>query len=343
MDCIEGIKITYPRYLCLPGQRFMAWNILLMYWGAYPVIKILHGRAGFNLIHSYGVLPAGFAGQLTAGRLNLRSTCTAIGLDINVFAQRSAAMKAMAKYVLANTGQIITVGRELALEINKLQLTDLKIKVIYNGVDDKTFDTAGISHTQAKMKLGFSQDQRMVLFVGRVVREKGVYELIEAFARVARKFPRAVLAVVGEGNEQASLKALSIKRGIRNKVIFAGNLPQKELARWYAASEVVVLLSYYEGLPNVIKEAMSCGKAVVAAKAVGISELVVDGQTGFLVAPGQVDGAAAAMEKLLVNPELGRNMGRRARSLFKAKDFNWRQTAQAYREVYQQLTEKSEV
>ncbi|WP_027364773.1 glycosyltransferase [Desulfotruncus alcoholivorax] len=98
---------------------------------------------------------------------------------------------------------------------------------------------------------------------------------------------------------------------------------------------------YYEGLPNVIKEAMCCGKAVVAAKTVGIAELVVDGRTGLLVEPGRVDGAAAALEKLLANPELGRQMGGRARSLFKAKRFDWRQTAQAYREVYRRLTDKS--
>lgn len=341
MDCIEGIKITYPRYLCLPGQKFMIWNIFFMYWGAYPVIKILYDRAGFNLIHSYGVLPAGFAGQLTANRLNLLSACTAIGLDINVFAKRSAVMKALAKYVLANTGHIIAVGKELALEINKLQLTDQRIKVIYNGVDNKTFDIAGISHIQAKMKLGLSQNQRMVLFVGRVVREKGVYELIEAFARVSQRFPQAVLAIVGEGNEKKSLRILSSKKGIQNKVLFVGNIPQKELAWWYAASEIVVLLSYYEGLPNVIKEAMSCGKAVVAAKTVGIPELVVDDQTGFSVEPGQVDGAVAALEELLANPELGWKMGMQARSLLSAKDFNWRQTAQAYREVYLQLIKKS--
>lgn len=340
MDCIEGIKVIYPRYFCLPGQKYIGLNIFFMYWSVYPVIKILHNKDKYKIIHAYGALPAGFAGQIAAKKLNLISICTAIGLDINVIAKKSAKMETLAKYVLENTGQVITVGKELALETNKLLISNKNIKVIYNGVDSQLFDTTTIDPVWPRKKLGFNQSKRIILFVGRLVREKGVYELIEVFTRVSQRNSETFLAIVGDGNEKESLMQLSERKGIREKIVFAGNISHKELVWWYAASEVVVLLSYYEGVPNVIKEAMSCGRVVVATRTVGISELVVDGQTGVLVEPGNVNEAVVALEKLLVYPELGKKMGICARKLICKKHLNWQETAKAYQEVYIELIKK---
>lgn len=336
-ECIDGVEVIYPRYFCLPGQRFIVWNTLFMYWSVYPIMRIMHRKGIFNIIHSYGVLPAGFVGQLTAARLNLLSACTVIGLDINVLAKKSAKAGALAKYVLEKAGQVITVGKDLASETNKLQVPNNRIKVIYNGVDSERFDLTNIDCARARFELGFSSGDRIILFVGRLVREKGIYELIEVFARVSQKFSEAILVIVGDGNEKEALVNLACKKGIKEKVAFAGNIPYKKLVWWYAASEIVALLSYYEGVPNVLKEAMSCGRAVVATRTAGITELVTDGETGILVEPGSIDQAVLALEKLLASSEPRRKMGIYARSLIREKQFSWKNTAEAYREVYAQL------
>ncbi|OPX84750.1 MAG: putative teichuronic acid biosynthesis glycosyltransferase TuaC [Pelotomaculum sp. PtaB.Bin104] len=335
-EWIKGVEIFYPRYLCLPGKKFIYWNTLFMYWSVYPVLKKLHGKVRFNIMHSYGVLPAGYVGQLTAEKLGLSSTCTAIGLDINMLAQKSIKAGALARYVLENTGQVIAVGKDLAAEINKLYVPDKMIKVIYNGIDSERFNTTNIDYVQARIKLGLSPDVRIILFVGRLVREKGIYELLEVFNRVLQNFSEAILVIVGDGNEKEALMNLAGEKGIQDKITFTGSIPHKDLVWWYAASEIVILLSYYEGVPNVLKEAMSCGRAVLATSTVGITELVVDGETGLLVEPGNVEQAVAALEKLLAEPKLSRDMGINARRLIQEKQLSWEKTAKAYQDVYLQ-------
>lgn len=337
--CIDGVEVIYPRFFCLPGIKFIKWNMMFMFWAVYPVINIMNNSAVFNIIHSYGVLPAGFVGQLSAKRLNLLSVCTAIGSDINVVAKSSEKMFSRAKYVLENAGQVISVGENLASEIKKHDMTNRNIKVIYQGVDSQAFDTTNIDPVQAKIKLGFMPGDRIILFVGNLVRVKGIYELTEAFAQISQKFLDAKLVIVGTGEEKNALIDLAHKKGLQRKIIFAGQIQHEELVWWYAASEIVVLLSYHEGVPNVIKEAMSCGRPVVATRTIGISELVDDGKSGILVHPGSINDAVAALEKLLGDSRLKRKMGEYARQLILKGMPNWQQTAEAYRKVYVQLIE----
>lgn len=341
-ECIDGVKILHPRYFCLPGRRFSEWNMFFMYWAICPIIKIINDKARYKVIHSYGVLPAGYAGILIARKLNLNSICTAIGSDINVMAQKSETMRDRAKYVLENTGQVVTVSKDLASQAEKISEPAQKIKVIYEGVDSGIFDTTSVNRIQAKLKLGFNPDNRIILFVGGLVREKGVYELIEAFAQVNRRFPDAVLAMAGQGKEKNALIILVDQMGLREKVFFAGQVPYQELVWWYAACECVVLLSYHEGVPNVIKEAMSCGRPVVATRVTGIPELVADGKSGILVDPANIDEAVEALEILLADPELGGKMGDYARQSILKGWLTWRQTADAYRNVYRRLIEQTE-
>lgn len=336
-ECFDGVEIVYPRFFCLPGGRLHYWNILFMYLAVYPVIRTINNAGTFNVIHSYGVLPAGFAGQLIARKLNMVSVSTAIGSDINVLAQKSNRMIALTKSVLENTGQVVAVSKALALKASKLTGINRNVKVIYEGVDGGMFDASRMDRGQLKLKLGFSAGERLILFAGRLVREKGVYELIEAFSRVSGKFPEAVLVFVGTGKEKNALIDLVERKGLHERIVFAGEKPHEELVCWYTASEVVVLLSHYEGVPNVIKEAMSCCRPVIATRTGGIPELVVDGKSGILVEPGNVDEAVKALEKLLRNPELGVNMGIYARELLRQRQLDWKRTAEAYRQVYIQL------
>jgi glycosyltransferase involved in cell wall biosynthesis len=134
-----------------------------------------------------------------------------------------------------------------------------------------------------------------VLFAGRLSAEKGIAELVAATAGMN-------LVVAGDGP-------------LRHLVPSAlGFVPHAELERLYARAAVVVLPSHREGLPLCVLEAMAHGRPVVATAVGGIPELVEDGVTGFLVAPGDVDGLRGALERLLGDPVLRRRMGRAARA-----------------------------
>jgi glycosyltransferase involved in cell wall biosynthesis len=128
--------------------------------------------------------------------------------------------------------------------------------------------------------LGLAEDAEMVLYVGRLVAEKGLRELLDAAGRLHGSRPRLQLALVGEGPLRTELQALASATGV--PVHFAGAQPPAEVARWMAASNLVTLPSYSEGHPNVLVEALACGRPVVATPVGGIPE-VVDASSGLLV------------------------------------------------------------
>jgi len=338
-ETIDGVEIFHPRFLCLPSGNYDNWNIRLMFWSLLPPISIFNETARFTVIHSYGLLPTGYVGQLIAEKLGLASVCTAIGSDVNMVGQKPASVVDKAKYTLTNTHVVVAVGQELAQQAERLNEQAREIKVIYEGVDDRLFDTTDLSPEKAKVKLGFKATDRLILYVGRLLRQKGVYELIDAFAQISVQYPSAHLVLVGSGQDYEALAALAEAKELQSKVTFAGQVPNAELVWWYAACEISVLLSYHEGVPNVIKEAMSCGRPVVATQAVGIAELVENGVNGILVAPRNSDEAAEALGKLLADPDLARRMGEHGRQLIKSGWAGWQQTAHSYQEVYLQLNE----
>jgi len=337
-ETIEGVEVIHPRFLCLPGGKFDAINGTFMYWAIFPVVKLLHHKYKFDLMHSYSMIQAGYVGQLIASKLNLITVCTAIGDDVHVFPFKSNVLMARTKFVMTNAAGIVAVGEDLANKASRLIIDHKEIIVIYNGVDRIAYDTTGIDRSEAKLKLGYDYRDRIILFVGRLVRHKGVYELVNAFNQLSEHEPNLKLAIVGSGVEKESLMALVKEKGIGAKVTFWDEVPNKELVWWYAASELVALLSYFEGVPNVVKEAMSSGRPVVATETTGTKELVIEGKTGFLVTPGDVGGAAEALKKILSNADLAQEMGRNAREFIHEKWLDWKQTGRHYRQLYESLT-----
>ncbi len=335
---IGGVKVLHPRYFCLPGGKFERLNGYSMFLAVESVAEILHRAVSFNLVHSYCVFPSGYIGLLISDRLNLPSVCTAIGSDINITAFRSASMTRLVRNILNNTGQVVAVGNELARKALTLQTSDKDVKVIYNGVDDDMFCTEKIDRELIRQKTGFKPDDRVILFVGRLVSGKGIYELIEVFEQICNKFKDTTLALVGDGPEKEALGSLAKSKGLGGRILLPGPALHEDLVYWYAACEVFVLLSHHEGVPNVIAEAMSCGKPVVATRTGGIPELVEDTKSGFLVEQGHTSEAVEALEKLLADPAAGRGMGKLGRDIVNNRPLKWKDCAAAYLEIFEQLT-----
>lgn len=177
----------------------------------------------------------------------------------------------------------------------------------------------------------------IILYAGVVVRLKGIWELVQAFARVVREFPGARLRVTGRiqdaeyFRETARLAEESCPAG---SVGFCEAVPQRELARQMAEASVFVLPSFSEGLPRVVFEAMATGTPTIGSRVGGIPELIEDGVTGWLVPPGDVDALAEKIMWVLRHPSEARAMGEKARQF--ARDVF---TPEKYVEGYRQLFE----
>lgn len=159
-----------------------------------------------------------------------------------------------------------------------------------------------------------------ILTVGRAVPEKGQALLIEALAELARRGVDARLAIVGDGPELPELRALAERLGVAGSVELAGALGQGEIVAYFERADVFALPSFAEGLPVVLMEAMATGLPVVTTPIAGIPELVEDGRSGYLVAPGRADELAGALERLLgATPEERAAMGRAGRAKVEAE------------------------
>jgi glycosyltransferase involved in cell wall biosynthesis len=168
--------------------------------------------------------------------------------------------------------------------------------VLYNGIDLERF--APGDRDVARAALGIQGRHPIVLYVGRVAGGKGLGTLLEAFARVAAGRPTARLALVGDGELRAELAADAAARGIAGQVDFVGEVPYDHVPLWMRAADVIALASEHEGFPNVVREALACGRPVVST-AVGDVPRIVTPDVGRLVAVGDAAALAGALEAVL--------------------------------------------
>lgn len=160
---------------------------------------------------------------------------------------------------------------------------------------------------------------KRLLFVGRLTAAKGVPVLIEAMARVRAAHPDAHLTLIGDGPERGRLERRVRDLGLSGAVTFAGLRSQDEVADMLARTAVFVLPSFAEGVPVVLMEAMAARRPVVATRIAGIPELVDDGVSGRVVAPGDGASLADAVCDILSDPQRAAAMGAAGRRKVEAE------------------------
>jgi 1,2-diacylglycerol 3-alpha-glucosyltransferase len=160
--------------------------------------------------------------------------------------------------------------------------------------------------------LGSSFTQ-MVLLVARLALQKDVPTLLRAFALVQKEHSDTLLLLVGGGPLEKELRNRVAEMGLQKRVSFAGTVPYEQLPAYYAACDVLVLCSVYEGNARVLAEAAATAKAVVSTAVSGAADTIVDGETGFIVPIGDHEAMAERLETLLRDPQKASQMGARAR------------------------------
>lgn len=204
-----------------------------------------------------------------------------------------------------------------------------RVAVVAPGIDLASFFPR--PKAEARRKIGFS-GQRLLLFVGRLERLKGVETLLRAFALAAdRRHQDVRLLVLGEDSqeakqsEKARLRTIAETLGIAERVDFLGSVAHHELPYFYAAADACLMPSYSESFGLVGLEAQACGCAVIASNVAGLASVVREGVTGYLVAGHEPADWADRMLRLLDDAESADQMGRRGVLL--AQRFPWALTA----------------
>ena len=213
--------------------------------------------------------------------------------------------------------------------LNFEQATGYPIHFVPGGVDADLF-APGPSDLRARLGLERSE---VLLFAGRLVPMKNLPLLLDAFALLRRRRPAAVLIVVGEGPLAGKARGQAARLGVAEAVRFVGAAPHEQMPAYYNAADVFVLSSTFDNSPNVVLEAMACGRPVVATRVGGVPLYVEQGENGLLVEGGDAAGLAAALERLLADPPYAAALAARARERVLAT-FTWERSAAALLDVY---------
>jgi 1,2-diacylglycerol 3-alpha-glucosyltransferase len=184
------------------------------------------------------------------------------------------------------------------------------IEVLPTGVDLERWRPG--DRESARRRLGLPAGSSLLLYVGRLDREKNLGLLLDAFARIASRHPSARLVMVGRGTQADALAAQVARWGLGARVRFAGGVPAADLVPYYQAADVFVFTSTTETQGLAVLEAMATGLPVVAVRASGIEEAVADGVSGLLV-PEHAEAVAAGVDGLLRDPDLAAKLAGGAR------------------------------
>ncbi len=206
-----------------------------------------------------------------------------------------------------------------------------KTVVIPNGVDARPFLQAEPFNWQ---QLGLPHDAKVLLTIGRLEEQKGIDDLLTAFAIVAPKFPSAHLALVGDGPDHTKLKACSVSLALAHRVWFLGR--RTDVPQLLAGADLFVLASRWEGMPNVVLEAMAAGLPVVATRVEGTSELLAEGQTGWLVPAKDPQALAHRIVSVMKFPDTALAVGLAAQKSVKSQ-FTTEAMVARYVALYRQL------
>jgi glycosyltransferase involved in cell wall biosynthesis len=211
----------------------------------------------------------------------------------------------------------LVTGTYAADYLQSFGLSEDRVYLVANTTDVSRMMVAvdrcrGAEAVEERRRLGL-EGKEVVLFVGRLVRVKGLQPLMDAFDSVRRQRPHAALVLVGDGPMRQSIETWA-GRGTHPQVILTGFKQVENLPLHYALGDVFVLPSIYEPWGTVVNEAMAAGLPVVTTRVVGASgDLVEDGDNGFIVPDGDAGALAEAIIRLLGSKELRKRMGDRSR------------------------------
>jgi len=294
-DQIDGLSVVHPRVLYLPRVGH-ALSAALYVASVLPAVLRRRGR--FDVLLGSWAYPDGVAAVALGRALGVPTVVKLHGSDIDVLAERPALRRQLA-LALPRAARVVAVSRALAAKAEALGVAPDRIDLVTNGVDGALFHPR--ERAAARAALGHAGDARpWLLYVGRVEEDKGAHELAAAFARVASARPDVRLVVVGDGNARATLE--ETLRPLGERALFAGQRPLPEIPLWMGACDVLTLPSHHEGTPNVLLEALACGRRIVATRVGGIPDVVHRAELGALVPVGDVDALAAALAEALATP-----------------------------------------
>ncbi len=295
-------------------------------------------KTGLDIIHSHSPFLLGRLGARAARRYRLPLVFTFHTLYdqyVHYFPFAEKTSKHVVQSIARNfSNRCNMVVAPSQLVVNYLRRIGVESPVVNipTGVELEEFK--GSSNTWFNDNYGVKPDEKVLLFVGRLGKEKNVTFLLKAFQTVHEQFPETHLAMVGKGPQEESLRKMAKQMGLQDRVIFTGMLPRQTIVHCYASADLFVFPSVTETQGLVIGEAKATGLPVVAIRAYGPAEMVYHNDDGILTDPS-LPAFTEAIITLLRDRKLYESMSKRA--LENVTQVSSRRCAEDMLQVYQDL------
>src|SRR5256712_1211605 len=338
-EIIDGVPVSRVDSGRVPESNFLLW---IYHLNSQMISKTteLFETERFDLIHAHDWVVGRAAVELKK-RLDLPliSTihATEIGRGGSLDGEYRRKVRDIERLLVEQSDGIICCSNYMLDHIQHvLGAVKTKIRVIPNGVEASRFNNG---RQPQPIPTGVSEDRKTILYVGRIVREKGIFTLLDAFEKLRKQGKDVRLVLVGEGPLKEDLAKEVLRRKLNDRVKLAGFVDEKELVSLYNSSDVFVLASHYEPFGMVALEAMASRVPVVVSNVAGLSEIVEDGITGVKVPVSDSRALADGILRVLDEREFSAQLKENAYRMVQARD-RWDMIAEKTIEVYRTSSAK---
>lgn len=313
----------------------------------YLTLYHLIGVEKVSIVHNHGFRPEVYGG--IAGRL--RKVIVLATIHANLlpdltldYGPVNARVQIWIRRWLAHrcADALVAVSEDARMGLRQVGVKHHTIRVIHSGIQLELFAQDNRKLAQQEISRGGVCSAFRSQAIGTVAvlnQRKGLPTLIDAAPLVLQEYPAARFLIIGRGPLYEQLLDQVHRLGLEGSVSFLGGLNHADYVKFFRTLDVFVLPSLTEGLPAVVFEAMAAGLPVVATKVGGTPEVVVDGVTGILVPPSNVEALAAAICRVLRDPNLALQFGQQGSKRVQ-KHFTVERMAQAYAQLYRDLLAK---
>ena len=332
----KGVHVYRVDNFMINPNNFTDWIMQLNFNLVSKASQIIEKEGKFDVIHAHDWLVAYAAKTLKESfGIPLVSTihATEAGRNSGIHNEVQRYVNDTEWLLTYESSEVIVNSKYMKNELQRLfGLPFEKINVISNGINTTAY--TGIDKDYDFRRQYALDNEKIILFMGRLVYEKGVQHLISAMPKILRGYHDAKLVIAGKGGMIDDLKAQVEYMGLSNKVCFAGYLNAKQVSKMYKCADVAVFPSTYEPFGIVALEAMLAGVPTVVSDVGGLNEIVEHGVDGMKSYAGNPNSIADSILELLLKPELCDMVTKKAKQKVK-NEFNWAKIAQDTHFTYQ--------
>ena len=325
----KGVNVYRVDNYMIHPNNFIDWIMQLNFNMLSKATEIINKEGGFDVIHAHDWLVTYAAKSLkNAYDIPIVATihATEAGRNSGIHDETQRYINDTEWLLTYEATEVIVNSNYMKKEIQRLfGLPFDKINVIPNGINLSNF--TGIERDYDFRRQYAMDNEKIILYVGRLVYEKGVQHLIAAMPKILSNYHDAKLIIAGRGGMMDELRAEASNLGLNDKIYFTGYLNSKQVQKMYKCADVAVFPSTYEPFGIVALEAMLAGVPTVVSDVGGLDEIVTHGVDGMKSYAGNANSIADSVTALLYDHQLATNVSKKAKQ--KVKDqFNWEKIAQ---------------